>query len=83
MAVDEWESIISRAVQLATLINKLSSPYAEVKESTTRNNQEVEPQDAEHLGWGPKTTDPGPDQSYLLEKLREIIDVDTMLKPEQ
>jgi len=44
---------------------------------------EQAPVDAERLHWGPKTTDPGPDQTYPSEKLRELIDVDPSLEPEQ
>ena len=44
---------------------------------------EDHPQDPEHLGWGPKTTDPGPDQVYPSDKLKEVIDVDPALEPAQ
>ena len=39
--------------------------------------------EAEHLGWGPKTSDPGPDRIYCSDQLREIIDVDPPLNLEQ
>jgi hypothetical protein len=37
----------------------------------------------EHSGWGPKTTDPGPDQFYPSKELREVIDVGPSLSTEQ
>jgi hypothetical protein len=43
----------------------------------------VEPTDTEYLGWGPKTADPGPDQVYPSEKLREVVDVDPQLDQAQ
>ena len=39
--------------------------------------------DSESTGWGPKTTEPLPDQIYSSDKLREIIDVDAALSPSQ
>jgi hypothetical protein len=33
--------------------------------------------------WGPKTADPGPDQVYPSDKLKEVIDVDPALEPTQ
>ena len=44
---------------------------------------EVEPTDTEHLGWGPKTADPGPDRFYPSETFRETIDIDPWLDPSQ
>jgi hypothetical protein len=44
---------------------------------------EAEPTNTEHLGWGPKTTDPGPDKVYPSKKLREVIDVDLLLEVQQ
>ena len=44
---------------------------------------EDQPQDPEHLGWGPKTADPGPDQVYPSDKLKEVIDIDPALEPAQ
>ena len=39
----------------------------------------VEPTDTEHLGWGPKTADPGPDRFYPSKTFHETIDVDLQL----
>jgi hypothetical protein len=44
---------------------------------------EVEATDTEHLGWGPKMADPGPDKNYPSEKLQEVIDVDPLLEAPQ
>ena len=43
----------------------------------------IESEDSESAGWGPKTTEPTPDQIYSLDKLREVIDVDATLNPDQ
>ena len=40
-------------------------------------------EDSESASWGPKTTEPMPDQIYLSDKLREVIDVDAALNPDQ
>jgi hypothetical protein len=73
----EQNAFYSRAAQLAALVpdlDKLSN-----KPPATETNMEG----TEHLGWGLKTTDPGPDQIYPSEKLCEIINVDPMLEPSQ
>src|SRR6266849_2227505 len=46
-------------------------------------NHDMVSEDSESTGWGPKTTEPSPDQVYSSEKLREIIDVDSALGHEQ
>jgi hypothetical protein len=43
----------------------------------------VELTDTEHLGWGPKTADPGPDKVYPSKKLHEVINVDLLLEVQQ
>ena len=40
-------------------------------------------EDSESTSWGPKTAEPLPDQIYLSDKLREVIDVDAALSPGQ
>ena len=40
-------------------------------------------EDSESAGWGPKTTEPAPDQIYSSDKLREVIDVDATLSSDQ
>ena len=67
----ELEAFLIRAATLTTLIPKLNTHYEAVttthvqptKDSDKASSleQEVEPADNEHLGWGPKTADPGPD----------------------
>ena len=90
----EVEAFSKRASYLATLIPKLdslsdevinepSSSNPEYATTTSRELEEVEPTDTEHLGWGPKTTDPGPDKVYPSKQLREVIDVDSQLEPKQ
>ena len=89
----ELEAFLIRAATLTTLIPKLNTHYEAVttthvqptKESNKASSleQEVEPADNEHLGWGPKTADPGPDRIYPSAKLREVIDVDPLLEATQ
>lgn len=43
----------------------------------------MDPVDTEHLGWGPKTADPGPNRIYPSDKLCEVIDIDTQLELSQ
>ena len=89
----ELEAFLIRADTLTMLIPKLNTHY---KAATTNHvqptkdsdkasslEQEVEPADNEHLGWGPKTADPGPDQIYPSAKLREVIDMDPLLEAAQ
>jgi hypothetical protein len=94
MSEQEIEAFSKRASYLATLIPKLSSRNEETKEESFNNNnesiaatsrdlEEVDPTDTEHLGWGPKTADPGPDRIYPSEKLRKVINVDPQLEPSQ
>jgi hypothetical protein len=63
--------------QLAMLI-----PNLDTLSITSRENSDefLESEDMEHLGWGPKTMDPGPDQVYPSDKLQ---DVDPALEPSQ
>jgi hypothetical protein len=70
-------------VQLATLIPSLDIMNGIAPQDPSSLSQEVEPIDTEHLGWGPKTTEPGPDQIYPSERLHEFIDVDPSLMPVQ
>ena len=72
----ELEAFRIKADSFTTLILKLNTPYG-----TTTTLQE--PADSEHLGWGPKTADPGPDRVYPSAKLREVIDVDPLLEATQ
>jgi len=43
----------------------------------------IESEDSESAGWGPKTTEPAPNQIYSSDKLQEVIDVDAALDPDQ
>ena len=45
--------------------------------------EESQPPETEETSWGPKTSDPGPNQVYPSDKLREIIDIDPDLDPAQ
>jgi hypothetical protein len=80
----ELDQFTSQASQLTVLVLN-----QEVKNETAQENvaleslEAVELQDAEHLGWGPKTTDPGPDCIYPSQKLKEVVDVDPALDPSQ
>ena len=72
----ELEAFRIKAASFTTLIPKLNTPYGAT--ATT-----PEPADEEHLGWGPKTADPGPDRIYPSAKLRKVIDVDPLLETTQ
>jgi hypothetical protein len=84
LSATELNRFLTKATQLATLASNLDD-----KKTTSTplqgplTTEDVEPQDTEHLGWGPKTADPGPDQIYPSEKLRDVIDVDPALNPTQ
>ena len=51
--------------------------------SDLAHGREDQPQNPESLGWGSKTADPGPDQVYPSDQLKEVIDIDPALKPVQ
>jgi hypothetical protein len=81
---EELDKFMNQATQLAVLVPGLDSLSKTVPDRTVQEPVEtVEPPDAEHLGWGPKTTDPGPDHIYLPKELIEVIDVDPALEPSQ
>ena len=90
----EIKTFEAKASRLANLANKLdprslpSKTIPQASESTSSHMPTLEfgnpdTAETEHLGWGPKTSDPGPDQIYRSDQLREIIDVDTQLNLEQ
>jgi hypothetical protein len=56
------------ASQLAMLILNLDALSVTSREKPN-SDEFLESEDMEHLGWGPKTTDPGPDQVYPSDKL--------------
>ena len=72
-----------QAVQLAMLVSALnvSTSAGEVNDIRLHIVEEVQFQHQEEANWGPKTSDPGPDQIYPSDKLRETINVDPELKP--
>jgi hypothetical protein len=78
----ELSTFHDRASQLATLIPNLDALSVTSKEKLN-SDESLESEDTEHLGWGPKTTDPRPSQVYPSDKLQEIIDVDPALEPSQ
>lgn len=76
----ELQTFSIKAVKLAMLIPKLNTfhdvvaatpdlPQAEANKVESHRPEEAEPADAEHLRWGPKTADPGPDRIYPSMKL--------------
>ena len=94
MTARELSAFGAKVSHLAALIPKLdaldslSSTFRmqssdDVPHSPSPEPAKVEPTDTEHLGWGPKTTDPGPDRFYPSETFRETIDVDPQLDPSQ
>ena len=82
MTSQELNEFVKQAICLATLVPRMDSwvkpPLAEPSHSA-----EADPQDTEHLGWGPKTMDPGPDQIYPSNQLKEVVNVDSLLEPAQ
>jgi hypothetical protein len=79
----ELVAFTDHAAQLATLIPNLETLSDVTSMETSSQFQEVEPRDTEHLGWGPKMTEPGPNQIYPSAKLWEVINVDPSLTPAQ
>jgi hypothetical protein len=80
----ELQVFATKATTLATLIPKLEETYETMaKPVDSRSPLDNGSNDDEHLGWGPKTADPGPDRIYPSTKLREVIDVDPQLKADQ
>ena len=79
LSEDELDSFTVKAIQLSTLISNLDMKADSNPSQSTTTQEVVEPADTEHLGWGPKTADPGPDQVYPSDKLREVIDVNPAL----
>jgi len=80
----ELDKFSSRAVQLTALVSSLNtlSPTTSPISATPPAEDPTPPESGE-TNWGPKTSDPGPDQIYLLDKLQDIIDVDPELGPSQ
>jgi len=76
-------SFTKRVAQLASLAPNLDTVQASPQGTDKLSEVETEAQEPEALGWGPKTTEPSLDQIYPSEKLREVIDIDPSLKPEQ
>ena len=65
------------------LVSNLNSLVDSFPPSIPIINEYSDPEGTEHLGWGLKTTDPGPDHIYPSDKLHKIIDVDSSLDPAQ
>jgi hypothetical protein len=84
LSIPELLRFTNRVTQLATLILSLDAMSETSSDKpATAENEEAQPHNMEHLGWGPKMMDPGLDQIYPSEKLREVIDVDPALEPDQ
>jgi hypothetical protein len=90
----EIKTFEAKASHLANLANKLdprnlpietTSLASETTSSHVLTREFVNPDTAEteHLGWGPKTSDPGLDRIYCSDQLQEVIDVDPQLDLEQ
>ncbi|HEX9613546.1 MAG TPA: reverse transcriptase domain-containing protein [Candidatus Bathyarchaeia archaeon] len=81
----ELDLFTTRAAQLAALVPILNAKpmTPEVNNVGLRTAEEVQTSEHEETNWGPKTTDPGPDQIYPSDKLRETIDVDPELTSAQ
>ena len=90
----EIKTFEAKAPCLANLANKLdpqnllSETIPQASESTSSHVLTLEfidpdTMETQHLGWGPKTSDPGLDQIYCSDQLQEIIDVDPQSNLEQ
>jgi hypothetical protein len=90
----EIKTLEAKASHLANLANKLdpqsllietTSLASETTSSHVLTHEFIDPDTAEteHLGWGPKTSDPGPHRIYHSDQLREVIDVNPQLDLEQ
>ena len=82
MTPQELDEFAQRTACLATLVPNLDA-WMWPPPSDLMHSVEDHPQDPEYLGWGPKTADPGLDQVYPSDKLKEVIDVDPALEPAQ
>ena len=80
---NERLAFAKHAAQLAALTPSLDAAQAGHEAQSTGQEGETIGSQPEAVGWGPKTTEPTPDQVYPSERLREIIDVDPNLEPEQ
>lgn len=78
----EVETFLAQAALFTTVTSKLDK-LPDSSGSEAGALEEAQQQEIKQLGWGPKTTDPGPDQIYPSNKLREVIDVDPSLEPKQ
>ena len=69
LAPPEHDEFVKHSACLAALVPMMDSlPKLSEGERVQDNTSEIP--DVEHLGWGPKTTDPGPDQVYPSDKLK-------------
>ena len=81
---EELDKFTARAAQLAALVPTLNhAPSETASDPSVPLAEELQPPGLEEIIWGPKTSDPGPDQVYPSDKLRETIDVDPELEPSQ
>jgi len=81
---EELGKFTARAAQLAVLVPTLNHAQPGVANSPSAPmDAELQPPAVAENTWGPKTSDPGPDQVYPSDKLRDIIDVDPELEPSQ
>jgi len=81
---EELDKFTAQAAQLAALVPTLDpTPLKTSSDPSETIAEELPPPGLEETIWGPKTSDPRPDQVYPSDKLREIIDVDPELEPSQ
>ena len=82
MMPQEQDEFTKWTACLATLVLNLDA-WTRPPPSDLAHGREDQPQNPESLGWGSKTADPGPDQVYPSDQLKEVIDIDPALKPVQ
>ena len=81
----ELDLFTTKAAQLAALVPILNATplTPEVNDIRLHVTEKAQSSENEETNWGPKTTDPGPDQIYPSDKLQEMIDVDLNLMSTQ
>ena len=80
--LDQFTTQPNQLSALVTLLN-IRPSTSEVDDVRLHVAENHLPQDQEESNWGPKISDPGPDQIYPSSKLRETIDVDPELETSQ
>ena len=82
LAPHELDKFTKCSASMATLVPALDS-INKLSDTEVVQDHTSKMPDAEHLGWGPKTTDPGPDRVYPSDELKEVININPSLNSAQ